>query len=111
MHWAFNLVMRTFRPQPVEKETTTALNQPTHMIRLSKYQFQRSADTGAPSKSAFNEHKAAQFKCDVSTVIVQNLEDPRTFEVQPEDPGTDSDVCLICMERQFNTVLIECGHR
>jgi hypothetical protein len=99
--------------QPLVYETYTIHQPPIHMIRQSKFQFQRPSDRS----SDYSESKGDETNRvhnEISIEINQSFAESTNVEVSPYDRGSgecSDDVCLICMEQPFNTVLIECGHR
>jgi hypothetical protein len=93
-------------------ETYTSHQPPIHMIRQSKFQFQRPSDRSRDSESKGDEmnrvHNEVSIEMNQSFVESTNVEVPL---YDRETGECSDDVCLICMEQPFNTVLIECGHR
>ncbi len=93
-------------------ETYTSQQPPIHMIRQSKFQFQRPSDRSSDSESKRDELNRSHNE--ISIEMNQSFVDSANVEVPLNDRGTgecSDHMCLICMEQPFNTVLIECGHR
>ena len=84
------------------------LQPPTHMIMISKFQFQRSTEKATAILVTDFRPNTTEVGGSVSEGLSIRIDcrSPLEFVIDGDD-----NLCVICLEHSSNTILLECGHR
>ena len=88
--------------------------QPTYLLRISKFRFQRLDQEPKPPKSLDTENasycsKAISLSMKKSMAIP--IDDDFPLDGNNWEDLDDNEQCIVCFEHLPDTVFIECGHR